>query len=80
MGRGFSEHEDWLVSGVIGVKGQRDGVRQSMLLQVGFGDGVRCSRSLLYRLPLSFILGVVILGKDGEGGVARSIMMSEGEK
>ena len=51
-----------------------------MLLLVGFGDGVRCSRSLLYGLPLSILQERVFLGKDGNGGIVQSIIMSEGGK
>ena len=75
MGRGFSEDEIWVVGSSIGVKGWRDGLRKSMLLLIGFGDGVKCSRSLLYRLPLSILWGVVFLGEDR--GVVQLIMISE---
>ena len=64
-----------MVGSSIGVKGWRDGLRKSMLLLIGFGDGVKCSRSLLYRLPLSILWGVVFLGEDR--GVVQLIMISE---
>ena len=80
MGGGVPEGRVWAVGSLIGVRGQRDGLRQFILLLVEFGDGVRCSRSLLYGLPLSILQERVSLGEDNDGGVVQSIMMSEGEK
>ena len=53
MERGTSEGEVWEVGGSIGVRGRSDGLRQPVLLLVGFRDGVKCSRSLLHGLPPS---------------------------
>ena len=48
-----------------------------MLLQVGFGYGVKCSRSLLSGFPPSVLQGLS-LGEDG--GVVQLMMISEAEK
>ena len=80
MRRGFSlSGRVWVVGGVMGVRGVSKGSWPLKLLLVGFGDGVRCSRSLLCGLPPPTHLylsldtgriecGSILIVKDGEGG------------
>ena len=70
----------WDVGGVIEVKGESKGRWLLKLFTVGFRDGVRCSRSLLCRLPPPTHLclslsadriewGSILTVKDGEDDV-----------
>ena len=67
------------------VRGESEGHWLLKLLAVGFGDGIRCSRSLLCGLPpptrLCSSLGVdrtergsILMVKDGEDGVGPSVV------
>ena len=80
MRRGFSlSGRVWVVGGLMGVRGECEGRWLLKLLSVGFGDGVRCSRSLLRGLPppthLYLSLGTdriehgsILMVKDRDGG------------
>ena len=87
MRRGFLAGRVWVVGRVIRVRGLSKGRWWSKLLLVGFGDGVRCSRSLLHGLPppthmyssLSvdrIELGLILIVEDGEDGVG--LVQSDG--
>ena len=81
MRRGFSLlGRVWVIGGEMGVRGVSKGCWLFKLLLVGFGDGVRCSRSLLCGLPPPTCLysslgadriglGLTLIVNDGEGGV-----------
>ena len=88
MRRGFSlSGRVWNVGGIWWLRGECEGLWLLKLLSVGFGDGVRCSKSLLHGLspPTRLCLslgadttgrGSILMVKDGDDEVG--LVQSDG--